>query len=349
VPGAACEDWAIYVAGDFASRSRSGEELPIADLRADLKFTEVVASTLSHLRQARLLERSQASLRRFLSPVVLEALTGQDPEQVLAPRQTEVSVLFCDLRGFSRRSEQAAGDLLGLLHRVSEALGVMTQQILEYGGVVGDFHGDAAMGFWGWPLDQEDAAIRACRAALAIRAEFTTASRRPNDPLADFRIGMGVSGGAAVAGRIGTVDQVKVTVFGPVVNRAARLEGMTKTLHSSILIDEQTAAAVRAALPADEARVRRIAVIRPYGMDTPLEVSELLPPVSQHPQLTDEAIEQYETALAAVIDGDWQEALRWLHRVPAEDQVKDFLTVFIAQHNRTPPPDWDGVIPLASK
>ncbi len=79
--------------------------------------------------------------------------------------------------------------------------------------MVGDFHGDAAMGFWGWPLPQTDAVVRACRAALAIRSAFEAAEA--GSPLADFRIGIGIASGRAVAGKIGTIDQVKVTVFGP--------------------------------------------------------------------------------------------------------------------------------------
>lgn len=346
--GAACRGWAFYVAGYFQPPDKAGTQA-IADLRDDLKFTEVLGSTLSSLRQAQLLERSQAGLRSFFSPLVLEALANQPPETVLAPRQTEVSVLFCDLRGFTRHSEQAADDLFGLLRRVSQALGVMTRQILRTGGVVGDFHGDAAMGFWGWPLPQEDAIARACQAALAIRAEFTAAARDPHDPLADFRIGIGLASGPAVAGRIGTVDQVKVTVFGPVVNRAARLESLTKRLHAPILLDQTTAAGVRASVPTQRARVRRLAILRLDNLENPLEVSELLPPESEYPQLTDAAIQAYESALDALQSGQWQEALQWLHRVPAEDQAKDFLTVFIAQHNRTPPSGWDGQIPLASK
>jgi adenylate cyclase len=318
-------------------------------LRDDLKFTELVATTLGSLREVRLLERSQTSLRQFFSPVVTEALAGHDPDEVLAPRETEVSVLFCDLRGFARQSEQAADDLLGLLHRVSDALGVTTHHILDQGGVVGDFHGDAAMGFWGWPFAREDADVRACRAALDIRAAFESASQDENLPLADFSIGIGVATGRAVAGKIGTVDQVKVTVFGPVVNLAARLEGMTKLLRAPILLDETTAQQVRASMSRDEARVRRVAVVKPLGFDAALEVSELLPPQSDFPALSDDDIAAYEAALEALLAGNWEQAFQLLHNVPAEDRVKDFLTVFIAQHNRTPPDDWDGVIPLTSK
>src|SRR6185437_1879212 len=127
------------------------------DMLADLKFTELVASILGALRQVRRLQRKQAVLSQFFSPVVIVSLADEDPEVVLAPRKTEVSVLFCDLRGFSLESEKHADDLMGLLERVSKALRVMTYHIMDSGGVVGDFQGDAAMGFWGWPLAQPDA------------------------------------------------------------------------------------------------------------------------------------------------------------------------------------------------
>src|SRR5207237_1101435 len=142
-----------------------------SDFRTDLKFTELVAAILSSLRQVRLLQRRQAVLSQFFSPSVLTTLGNADADQLLAPRETEVSVLFCDLRGFSRESDKAAADLLGLLERVSKALGVMTHHILDNGGVIADFQGDAALGFWGWPLAQRDAISRVCLAALGIRTQ----------------------------------------------------------------------------------------------------------------------------------------------------------------------------------
>lgn len=364
VPGDACAGWAIYVMGSFARpvtsasastptptptpRGSGTDSSDPHDLRDDLKFTELVAGTLSSFREVRQLERKHAVVSQFFSPVVLESLSGQDADHALAPREADVTVLFCDLRGFSRRSEESADDLLGLLHRVSRALGVMTQHILETGGVVGDFHGDAAMGFWGWPLPQQDSVPRACRAALAIRREFERANQSGDRALADFRVGIGVASGRAVAGKIGTVDQVKVTVFGPVVNLASRLEGMTKILRAPILLDECTAKQLREH-PDGVGRVRRLARVRPYGMEAPLEVSELLPDEAEYPQLSGADLAAYEAALDALLAGDWALAFEQLHRVPANDRVKDFLTVFIAQHNRTPPPGWDGVIPMSSK
>jgi adenylate cyclase len=350
VLGEASQGWVLYVAGRF------NVDLPgmpgssdANDLREDIKFTELVAAMLSSLRQMQMLNRQHAIVSQFLSPIVLDTLSTEDPDVVLAPRETEISVLFCDLRGFSRHSERHAGDLLELVNRVSKALGVMTHQIREQGGVVGDFQGDAAMGFWGWPLAQPDAVLRTCRAALAIRSEFDSAAKQPGSPLAGFHAGIGVATGRAVAGRIGTVDHVKITVFGPVVNLASRLEGMTKVLRAPVLLDQATTEAVRKQVPRDVARVRRLAVVRPYGLDTPLEVSELLPPAAQYPLLSDEHLATYEAALDAFLAGRWSAAYELLHRIPADDEVADFLTVFIAEHKRTPPTGWNGVIPLSSK
>ena len=342
--------WSLYLAGKFQTDPAS---LPTSsdpsDLREDVKFTELMATVVSSLLEMRRLQRRQTALSQFFSPVVLNTLSVEDPELVLAPRQTDVSVLFCDLRGFSRESERSSDNLLELLDRVSKALGVMTNQILNEGGVVGDFQGDAAMGFWGWPIKSDNDVLRTCRAALGIRAAFESASRETAGALAGFNAGVGIATGQAVAGKIGTVDQVKVTVFGPVVNLAARLEGMTKVLHAPILLDEATAQAVRTHVPPEIARLRRIAKVYPYGLDAALEVSELLPPEHQFPHLTNEHLVTSENALDAFLAGDWATAYDLLRRMPTEDHVSDFLTVYIAQHNRTAPNDWDGAIRLSSK
>jgi adenylate cyclase len=352
IAGSSCKGWALYVTGTFSGDDFGPQEIGTEALRDDVKFTELTAATLCSLRESHFLARQQAGLSQFFSPLVLDALAGRDANQVLQPREADVTVLFCDLRGFARQSERSASNLLDLLERVSQALGVMTHHILQQGGVVGDFHGDSAMGFWGWPIAQEDAVERACRAALGIRAEFAGSAgnaSRGGRPLLDFRVGIGIASGKAVAGKIGTVDQVKVTVFGPVVNLASRLEGMTKVLRAPILIDGPTAVAARERLSKDEARIRRVAQVRPSGVETAVEVSELLPSAAEAPTLTDAHLAAYEAALDALVSRDWVKSLKLLHQVPPEDLVKDFLTVFIAQHNRVPPPNWDGVINVETK
>jgi adenylate cyclase len=225
----------------------------------------------------------------------------------------------------------------------------MTHHIIDNGGVVADFQGDAALGFWGWPLTQPDAIMRVCVAALGIRTQFQATARRVGHTLSGFRMGIGIATGRAVAGKIGTSDQAKVGVFGPVVNLASRLEGMTSFLNTPILLDETTARLARTQVPAHVARIRRVAKVKPYGLDMALTVSELLPPVAELPELTDEHVAHYEKALDALQAGRWSEAYELLHKVPPEDVAKDFVTVYIAQHNRIAPPGWDGVIQLQSK
>jgi len=351
VRGEACRGWGIYVAGRFTD-PEGGTLLAALDQNAlsdDLKFVALVASVLGSVRRVQSLERQQTVLGQFFSPGVLHVLLEADPEAALTPHETEVTVLFCDLRGFARKAEAEAEDLLGLLERVSKALGVMTREILDHRGVVADFLGDAALGFWGWPLPEPDATERACAAALGIRLFYEAQARRPGHPLAGFRAGIGLATGRAVAGRLGTRDQGKVSVFGPVVNLASRLEGMTKLLHVPILIDEPTARVVREKMPPAQARCRRLARVRPYGLENPVLVSELLPPLELDGGLTDEHLAHYEAGLDAFLRGDWDEALARLHQVPPHDLGKDLLTGFIIANNHAPPAGWDGVVPLASK
>ncbi len=343
----ACPGWALYITGQLraqpaADLERSLQAVP-DELQDDVKFAELVGTMIANLRQSRRLERRQAAIRQFFAPVVMDALAGRDTDQVLEPREADLAVLFCDLRGFSQRSERDADQLLELLANVSDALGVMTRHILGTGGVIGDFHGDAAMGFWGWPLDQPDAASLAAEAAIRIQkdniASFETTG---------FRCGIGIASGRAVAGRIGTSDQVKVTAFGPVVNLASRLEGMTKAFGAEIIIDEATAYALQqTAAPASSYRLRRLARVRPAGVTTAVEISELLPPFD-HPStsLTDSQIALYETALDAVINGDWKDASGLLHQLPDWDRPRNTLLSTIEKHNQVTPASWTGVISL---
>ncbi len=341
----ACPGWALYVTGQLMSDPGIGRDQSLRaapdDLQDDVKFAELVGTTIANLRQSRRLERRQAAMRHFFAPVVLEALAGRDTAEVLEPREAELSVMFCDLRGFSRRSERDASHLLELLASVSDALGVMTRHILDTGGVIGDFHGDAAMGFWGWPLEQLNIAERAAIAAMRIRC-----NNREETLTERFHCGIGIATGRAVAGQIGTVDQVKVTAFGPIVNLASRLEGMTKAFGSEVILDQTTADAIRAT-EQDGLRVRRLAHVRPAGFESSVEISELLPePGETQQSLTDQQITEYEHSLDALTRGDWNEAYERLHAVPAWDRPKDVLLAIILRHNRIPPDDWNGVIDL---
>jgi adenylate cyclase len=339
--------WALYVAGrnlpaGVIAHSGSSEE----KLKGDIKFIELVADIFASLRQVCYLQHRQAHLARFLSRPVLAALSNKNIDEVLRPRQSEVTVLFCDMRGSCRIADEA-NDLNALWDRVSEALTIMTSSILDQDGVIGDFQGDATMGFWGWPLECGDEAERAARAALTILRRFMRSAQQTNSPLAGFQVGLGIASGPAIAGRIGTHDQYKVGVFGPIVNLASRLESMTKLLRVPILLDERTAQRLNSGQHGHWARCRRLARLRPYGMMNAVTVSELIP-AFEPGEASERHYRDYEAALDAFLEGDWATASKLLKRVP-QDNASMLLTKFMERHDNDPPTTWDGVIPLESK
>lgn len=340
----------LYVTGRMGPTFVPGMTLSDgAQIEADVKFTELVAEIIAAVVKSRRLERQKAGLRQFFAPPILAALGDNLDTTLLEPCECDVAVLFCDLRGFSQRAEREGDNLIGLLDRVSRALGVMTQQILLHGGVTGDFQGDAALGFWGWPFPSPDAVVQAGAAALGIRAAFERAAAQKDHPLADFSMGIGIAYGRAVAGKIGTEEQVKVTVFGPVVNLAHRLESMTKILRAPILLDEAAAEVVRARMPLTQGRLRKLARVLPYGLETPVIVSELLPSACDDSSLTDAQLSQFETGVDHFTAGRWEEAFRSLHNMPPTDRAQDFLLHHIMQHARQAPAGWDGIVRLPNK
>jgi adenylate cyclase len=342
--------WGLYVAGRSSEVPALGiGNAPRDHLKGDLKFAELVADIFGSLRQVLDLQRRHAQLASILSPTVLAAIAGRDVEEVLRPRQTEVTVLFCDLRGSCRISEEGQDDLQALWERVSEALGIMASRIIEHEGVIGDFQGDAAMGFWGWPLDCPEQVQHAARAALAIRKRFALAAQRKDHALAGFTCGIGIANGPAIAGKLGAYDQAKVDVFGPVVNLAARLESMTKQLGVPILIDERCAARLAEHEVSTWCRMRRLARVQPAGMRTVLTVSELLPPqTATGDSLREQDRKDYEAAFEAFLARRWDDA-RQLLRPLRQDGPSKFLRDWMDRNQGTPPGDWDGAIVLSSK
>lgn len=333
--------WALYALGRTAMASSVAGFAHEAAEKEDLKFAGLVADIFGALRQVRDLQRRKTILESFMCPQVLAALANHDMEEVLKPRRTDVTVLFCDLRGFSRISE---GEILeDICDRVSEALGVMTRNILDKEGVISDFQGDAAMGFWGWPFEGEGQVEQAARAALAIRREFQQFARRSDHPLANFSCGIGMAHGPAIAGRLGTLDQFKVGVFGPVVNLASRLESLTKTFRVPILVDEPTARH----LPATKFRLRRLARLQPYGMTRECFLHELMPRYEAG-CMSERDQADYEAALGHFLEGRWSDAQKLLEML-RNDGPSQYLLRHIAEQGGRAPKDWKGTIVAAAK
>ncbi|MCA9198844.1 MAG: adenylate/guanylate cyclase domain-containing protein [Planctomycetales bacterium] len=352
----ACAGWAIYVAGTAANSDSDvshhfGIVTSPGDLQDEVKFTQVAATTVDNLRQIQSLQRREAVYSAFFSEPVIRTLADTGDVEVLAPKQANLSVMFCDLRGFSRKSEQLSEDLFGLLRRVSESLGIMTHQILETGGVIGDFHGDSAMGFWGWPLDQPDRAERACLAAMAIRDTFAALAQQADaaGSASPFRVAIGIGTGAGVAGRIGTKDQVKVTAFGPVVNIAARLETTTRIFDAEILIDRATQTQLgQEFLGQHRIEFRPLGPIRMYGMETAVDVTELVDRNWLTPSSA-QSLPRFQQAVQAFYQLDWQLAESLFQECQDDHSAAKFFLRNIRQHQGNPPPDWPARLDLPTK
>ena len=345
----AASRWCICIGGTFGPASDYGPFLTAEKLKPDVVITELVSHLAGAARSVRSMETAFEGVTQFFSPQLLEKFSAAGPdESSMAPQETNITALYCDLRGFSRMVSKSSDKLHVLLKRISNALGVMTRTIIKHQGVIADFQGDSALGFWGWPLALTDGPLPACRAALQIQQLFEQTGEKPGEPLKGFHVGIGIATGRAIAGRIGTRDHAKIGIFGPVVNVASRLEGLTKKTGASILMDFTTAKAAKKGLDPEEGRCREIGELLPVGFDDAVKVTELLPPASSS-VISDADITTFAKAVKAFRTGDWDVCRQLLSRLPADDRPRDFLLVQIASQSYQPPGDWTGVIRMESK
>ena len=173
-------------------------------------------------------------LKRFLSPQLAELIVAQGQEELLQSHRRDVSVVFCDLRGFTAFSELAEPEqLMEVLQDYYTAMG---QLVFEYEGTLERFIGDSIMILFNDPLLCPDHEMRAVRMALAMR-------ERARELIAEWRhrdhalgMGMGIAKGPATIGQIGFEGRFDYSAMGPVVNLAARLCAAAE--HDQILISQ---------------------------------------------------------------------------------------------------------------
>ncbi len=335
--------WCLYLSGAFDSLLTSVMK---NELQEPMRFTELMAQFIGATRSVRLLQKTQTRMASFFPPAVVKTITNENADAMLQPRTSKITVLFCDLRGFSKKTEQADGDLPALLIRISAALSAMVRSIMEHGGVIADFQGDAVLSFWGWPQTTEDGPLLACRAAMDMRQQFADGSTDESHPLHGLSIGIGIGHGIGIAGQIGPPEQSKVGVFGAVVNQASRLQGMTKQFRTQILIDDATATVIRQRGEPKTLRCRRIACVRPRGMDTVVRLSQLLWPDGAAGELSNEQIELHERAMDLFHGGQWAEAESLFGTQLVQDDANSPIREMIRQSLGIPPNPWDGVVNL---
>ncbi len=169
----------------------------------------------------RTIERQKEELSRFLSPQIATLVSSAEGEQLLGGHRREITVTFCDLRGFTSFAEQAdPEELFGLLGEYHRMLG---EAITEHGGTLEHFAGDGVMVFFNDPIPQEDHVERAVRMAVTMRERFGELSAAWHKRGYQLGFGMGIAVGYATLGRIGFEGRHDYGAIGNVTILASRL------------------------------------------------------------------------------------------------------------------------------
>ena len=185
--------------------------------------------------------RVRAAFGHYLAPSLVEEL-ARDPSKLKLGGETRVvTLLFADVRGFSRLSEGL--DAEGVVGFVNRLFTPLSETILNNRGTIDKFIGDAVMAFWNAPADDANHAANACRAALAMLADVDRLNAEAGAAKAPVRIGVGLNTGPCVVGNVGSPGRFDYSVIGDAVNVASRFEQATKEFGASIVIGEATAAA----------------------------------------------------------------------------------------------------------
>jgi len=235
-------------------------------------LTQSFNDMATSLREKDAIKREKDAIKRaFTRYVAREVVTEilRDPDKiVLTGERREVTVLFCDVRGFTSISERLRPeDVVSLLNAFYT---LMIDTIFKHDGTLDKFLGDGVMAVFGAPIFHHDHALRALRTALAMQAGIRELSeRRAAEGRAPLRIGIGVNAGSAVAGSVGTEARMEYTVIGDSVNLASRLESYAKP--GQILIAEHTYDVVKNAIEA-----RALGRLKVRGKEEDLEVYEVL-------------------------------------------------------------------------
>jgi class 3 adenylate cyclase len=179
-------------------------------------------------------------LRRFLSPQVAELIVSAGPEAVLATHRRDITVVFCDLRGFTAFSETVEPEeLIGVLREYHAAIG---KTIFEFEGTLEHFAGDGAMIFFNDPIPCPDPVACAVRMAVVLRQRVQELCTRWQKRGYELGIGVGIAEGYATLGQIGFEGRFDYAAIGAVTNLAARL--CSEARSSQILLNGRTYAAV---------------------------------------------------------------------------------------------------------
>lgn len=309
---------------------------------------------LTYYREERRRSYIHRAFDRYLSPELVNRIAA-DPRQLeLGGEEREMTVLFCDIRSFSRMSEALSPkDIIAFL------IGFLTPMcdiLLARKATIDKFIGDAILAFWNAPLDDPRQYENAARGALAMVARLRELNAemplKPGQPWpGEVAIGIGLNAGPCCVGNMGSAQRLSYSLIGDTVNLASRIEGLTKYYGIAIAIGET----LRQRIP--EFAAIEIDRVRVVGRDRPEAISAL---IGDEGLAADPAWRAFAEAHAAMLAAyrarAWESALALLDATRAQGEsfglggVQALFRQRIAALVAAPPPaDWDGVFAATEK
>ncbi len=281
------------------------------------------------------------AFKQYLSPDVIEKLLQNPGNLKLGGELRELSIYFSDVQGFTSISESLTPDNLTTL--LNDYLTAMTDIIMDEGGTVDKYEGDAIIAFWNAPLDVPDHAKRAVRAALRcgkklaeLRPGFKERAGR------DLFMRIGLNTGQVVVGNMGSNQRFDYTFLGDAGNLAARLEGINKQFGTYIMISENTLKQI-----GDEFAVRELSRVRVVGRKEPVRVFE--PMFKEDYSARRNILDVFSSALKQYYDGKFDTALELFSSIAEHDPASSAYAKRCKHLKEHPPQDWSGIWEMTEK
>ena len=298
-------------------------------------------------------QRIRETFGRYIDPRIADRLLGETAGAAAEGQRRVMTVLFCDMKGFTALSEGFTPQ--GLVKIMNRYLSTMSEPIHAHRGVIDKYIGDGIMAYWGPPfIEDTDQAQCACSAAIDMISRLTGLRKELPELLgvrtipADCDLRIGIATGETLVGSIGSEYMMSFTVMGDTVNLASRLETANKAYGSRCLISEATANMCAADFELRE--IDRVVVV---GQSQPQTVYDVM---GRNDALTPQQTllrERYAAGLAAYRAQRWDEARAAFTealKAASDDGPSISLLARVADFERNPPPEnWDGSWRMESK
>ncbi|NLS70450.1 adenylate/guanylate cyclase domain-containing protein [Bradyrhizobium brasilense] len=298
-------------------------------------------------------QRIRETFGRYINPRIAEGLLEQPAIAATEGQRRVMTVMFCDMKGFTSLSEGVTPS--GLVKIMNLYLSTMSAPVHAHRGIIDKYIGDAIMAYWGAPFVEEaEQTHLAALAAIDMIGQVNQLRKDLPELLgvrvipADCDIRIGIATGEALVGSIGSEFMMSYTVLGDTVNLASRLEGANKFYGSRSLISEATAAACAATIELRE--IDRLVVM---GQTQPVAVFEILGKKDELTPAQTELRQRYADGLAAYRERRWDDAEQAFAAALAAapgDGPSIAMKARVAAFRQDPPAaDWDGAWHLERK